>query len=204
MTGPGGAGQVIHLADPDTLALVRAARKNREARERLLQRIIPRVQRTVGFLVRGDAEGQDLVNTCMVEILEALDGYKGTGSVEAWAQGITYRVAMRHLKRRRRRERTVLLDELLDLNPGGSAEQELETRSLWQRLQVHLMRLPEERRLTFVLRVVHEHSVGEVAQITGVPVNTARDRIRVALKELRQSLTADPELMSLLGRESHD
>ena len=43
----------------------------------------------------------------------------------------------------------------------------------------------------------------EVAELTGVPLNTARDRIRVALRELRQSISGDPEFTELIGEGIH-
>ena len=63
----------------------------------------------------------------------------------------------------------------------------------------HLSKLPEKRRHTLVLRLAYGYSVAEVAAITDAPVNTVRDRIRVGLKELRQSIARDPAADELMG-----
>lgn len=106
---------------------------------------------------------------------------------------------MRHLKRQRRRERTILLDSDLERTCIANPETDLQGRDLWARLASHLMQIPLDRRVTLVLRVVQGHTVAEVAEITSVPVNTARSRIRVALQELRVSISMDPGLMEVLG-----
>ena len=66
-------------------------------------------------------------------------------------------------------------------------ERELTTRLARDRVATALARLPEERRTTLVLRLIFGHSIAEIAELTGVPSNTVRGRIRTGLKELRGS-----------------
>jgi len=138
-----------------------------------------------------------------VEILENLKNFKGLGSIEAWAGRLSYRVLMRHLSRRRRSERTL---SLVPDETGVSLtdpERESERDRLRKRLVHHLQKLPKERRLVLILRLVYQHSVAEVAEMTGAPINTVRDRIRVGLKELRKSILRDPEAREFLGEVRH-
>ncbi len=165
----------------------------------LLLRLIPRVQRAVRYAVGRDAEAGDLMNTCIAEILKGLGGYRGTGSLEAWADRVTYRVMMRQLKRRRRRERTVGLDPNLERHEPEQGVDECARIDVATRLRRALGELPEERRLTLILRVVMGHSVPEVAELTEVGIHTVRARIRQGLKDLRQSLSADPATVELLA-----
>ncbi|MBW2735378.1 MAG: sigma-70 family RNA polymerase sigma factor [Deltaproteobacteria bacterium] len=189
------------LDDAD-LALVRRAQRSAAAKEELLDRLIPKVHQTIYWLVGGDAEAPDLINTCLTEILVALRAYRGEGSVEAWAQRISYRVAMRHLKHRRTRERTFALVDGPEAAGSSNPEREAQQKHLRERLQHHLQRLSAERRITLTLRVVNGHSVPEVAEITGVALNTARDRIQTGLRQLRQFLGNDPQLRGMLSEVS--
>lgn len=172
----------------------------------LIERLLPRVRKIVFMLAGGGDESRDLVNICFVELLQSIGTYKGTGTLEAWAAGLSYRVVMRHISRRRRRERVVALRPELDIERDhtGDPEQRTARQALRQRLARHMTRLPEERRVSLVLRVVLGHSVDEVAAITGVGKNTARDRLRVGLRELRASLAQDGEIDELIEESSHD
>jgi RNA polymerase sigma factor (sigma-70 family) len=184
----------------DDLRMAREATVDHDAARRLLERIGPRVRHTVRLLVGRDDELEDYTHACFVAILENLGKYKGTGPLEAWAGQLTYRVLMRQLKRRRRSERTVTLVAEEAGVVSATPEREATRRSRIAVWTTHLHKLPEKRREALVLRLVHGYSVAEVARITDAPLNTVRDRIRVGLKELRQSIAVDPAAMELLGR----
>ncbi len=62
------------------------------------------------------------------------------------------------------------------------------------RLASLLERLPPERRTSVVLRWVHGYSIQEIADMTGVRLNTARGRLRKGKKELRELVLSDPVL----------
>ena len=176
----------------DDLRLAQKAKQEREAARRLLDRLVPTVRHTVHMLVDSDSETQDMVHLCLVKILENIDRYRAAGSLEAWARGLAFKVVLRQVKRKRRYERLLLLTPLEKGRDASDPEQEAGRQRVMQRIEHHLRSMPLKRRATLILRLVYGHSVAEVAEITGVPINTARDRIRVGLRELRKSLAADP------------
>jgi RNA polymerase sigma-70 factor (ECF subfamily) len=185
----------------EDLRLARAAQKDRRAAEQVVERLGPRVRHTVWLLVGADDEAEDLINSCLLAILENLRNFKGTGSLEAWSGQLTYRVLMRLLKRRRRSERTVTL---VDEDGGVSRsnpEQETASRGALDGVTRLLDKLPAKRRETLVLRLLYGYSVAEVAALTDAPINTVRDRIRVGLKELRNGIARDRATRELLGRK---
>lgn len=187
----------------EDLKFVRKVQKDQAAAEQLIARLAPRVRHAVYMAVGRDEEADDLAHTCLVEILENIGNYKGTGSLEGWAGQLSFRVLMRQLSRKRRSERTV---SLVPIDPGISQmnpERDTLRSRLRSKLATHLQKLPEERRMALVLRLVYQHSVAEVAELTGAPINTVRDRLRVGLKELRQSILRDPETREFLGEERH-
>jgi RNA polymerase sigma-70 factor (ECF subfamily) len=184
----------------EDVRLVRRARRDPRAVEEIIGRLAPRVRQTVWLLAGGSGEVEDLAQICLLTILESLDKFRGTGPLEAWAGQLTYRVLMRALKRQRRSERTVtLVAEDTGVAPGDP-ERETERLGLNRALGRLMLKLPEKRREVLVLRVLYGYSVAEVAELTGTPMNTVRDRIRVGLKDLRQAMVRDEEAMDLLGR----
>lgn len=188
----------------DDLELARGARRDREAAGRLLDRLAPAVTRVVRMLAGSDDEVDDMVSLCMTRILEHGHKYRAEGSLEAWARGLACRVVLRQEKRRRRYERTVVLSPDEKGLDASDPEKETGRRMAARRIERHLRSIPLERRATLLLRVVYGHSVAETADITGVPVNTARNRIRVALRELRESLSGDPVIRELVPGKADD
>ena len=57
-----------------------------------------------------------------------------------------------------------------------------------KRMYKHLSRLPEEQRAVVMLRHYEELSFKEIAEITGVSINTALGRMRYALTNLKRFL----------------
>ena len=48
--------------------------------------------------------------------------------------------------------------------------------------------MPEDQHETFMLRMVAHLSYQEIAEVTGIPENTAKSRMRYALSKLRDEL----------------
>ncbi len=180
----------------------RAAKRDRRIAAELLTRLTPRVTRVVAKLAGTGAEFHDHVQVCLLEVLKALPSFNGRSSLETWASAVTFRVLMRQLKRKRRRERTVVVDSETEPRDDRTPAQVVERARLLERLSRHLDRLSEERRSALLLRVGLGHSVAEVAEITGAPHNTVRDRLRVGLRELRASMAGDSSLIALLAEDA--
>lgn len=179
------------------LLLARRARRDPAAVDEVLRRLWPQVRRAVYLILGPHPEVEDMTHQCLLQIMESIGDYRGAGSLEGWAHKIVYRVVMRGAKRMRRRERTFENGfeerEISRSNP----EKEAASRRLSDILMEHLRLLPMERQTTMVLRLIYEYSVAEVAEITGVRVNTTRGRIREGLRQLRESVARDARLDEL-------
>lgn len=182
----------------DHVDLARRAQKDSEAAAQLIRLLAPKVKQVVLMAMPGHPDAEDAMSTCLAEIISALPAYRGEGPIQAWAGGVTYRVVKRYLYKNVRRQRVLTLVDEVEAVDLEDPERVTDQARVRQRVAEHLARLPEERRLTLLLRLVYEHSVDEVAQLTGVPKNTARDRIQVGMRELRRSLSRDPQLRDYL------
>lgn len=182
---PWGLG-VSHDAD---LALLRAAmRADARAEAELVRRLMP-VLRTVARTILGaGSDADDGVQIALMRVLERASTYRGDAALESWARTIGARACLRlgeTLRRHRPSDTEVEEhgpaddddDALIDDVPGPIAQ--------------YLERLPENQRQALVLRHALGYSVAEVAELLGVPVDTAKSRLLFGLRALRKSIRRD-------------
>ncbi len=60
------------------------------------------------------------------------------------------------------------------------------TANCIEQLQTHVSQLPNEQHETFILKHEGDHNLGHIADITGVTLETAKSRLRYAMKKLRE------------------
>jgi RNA polymerase sigma-70 factor (ECF subfamily) len=89
---------------------------------------------------------------------------------------------------RRRRPEGALSEELHDEASGPEAM--AQNAALGAALAAAVGTLPREQRETFLLRAEAGLSVEEIAEVTGVPFETAKSRLRYANRTLREKLDA--------------
>ena len=111
------------------------------------------------------------------------------GSVATWLSAITRHLAIDAV--RVRRPVPVDTDEMLALvaTGGGPEGAALDHDSLAE-LRAALRRLPLEQARAVVLAEIAGLSASEVAEREGIPLGTAKTRIRAALRRLRTALEA--------------
>lgn len=92
-------------------------------------------------------------------------------------------------------------DELLAESSHRGPERQIASQQLAERMSAALARLPAEQLEVFVLFEESGLSLNDIAEVTGVGMETAKSRLRYALAKLRRSLSdeqADTE--NLTGR----
>jgi RNA polymerase sigma-70 factor (ECF subfamily) len=83
-------------------------------------------------------------------------------------------------------------DEAMSVrDPGPSPHEQVESRELAERLVIAVEALPLEQRGAFVMFAHAGLSLAEIAQATGVAVETAKSRLRYARATLRQALAGE-------------
>src|SRR6185295_5613214 len=71
------------------------------ARRDLLIEILPRVRNLVRYLVRSDADVDDIIQDALVAVLVDLSGYRGEGRFEAWVDCVVAWLTIARLRKRR-------------------------------------------------------------------------------------------------------
>jgi RNA polymerase sigma-70 factor (ECF subfamily) len=183
-----------HSADAE---LARAfARKEPRAAEELYRRFAPRVF-GLGLVMLGNAsQAEDLVQDTFVKVWRKVGTYEGSrGSLDTWVLLIARSLAIDLLRRR------VLEARILEANtprteasgePGP--DERAETTDLADRAKQAMASLSPAQRAALELAYFGGKTSAEVAELEGVPVGTAKTRIRTALVRLREALEVHHEL----------
>jgi RNA polymerase sigma-70 factor (ECF subfamily) len=165
--------------------LARDAATDPLARDALVRRLAPRVRRLSASLLRGGSDAEDVSQLALLEILRSVPGFRGESSLEAWADRIAVRTAIRVARQRRlasvRTKCEIEPDHLpspVDANRAGEG--------LPRSILAYLDELPEARRTVLVLRHAMGYSLDEIAEYTGVSVNTVKDRLLAARDQVRK------------------
>lgn len=184
----------------DTDLATSAAAGNVQSQRVLISRLLPRVRRTVSYLV-GDPEcAADVAQLALIRILKTVHSYRGESTLEYWASRIATRTALNHQQKKARRKALQTQsppreEHFLDADDAAAL--------VWARQMLHKMlaNLPEKQRVVVVLRHIEGFKVDEIASIIGVGHNTVRQRLRAGNANLRREVKRHPDLKSfVLGR----
>lgn len=132
-----------------------------------------------------EASVEDAVQDVFVVVLDRGDGFEGRSTFRTWLYGIALRVA-RRARRRQRHEANVDDVPLPDARPGPARW--IEHAEELALLDALLEELDEPFREVFVLAEIEQLTAPQIADITGVPVNTAYSRLRLARRRFEAAL----------------
>jgi RNA polymerase sigma-70 factor (ECF subfamily) len=168
-----------------------------KAFEALYDRFKDYVYRTAFFVTRNSTEAEDAVQETFLDVLRALPNYrvKGPARFETWL----YRVTVNRCRSRMRRkclpsadwsdisERLETIPESKpDHNPERVALKKERAIALWQTVDS----LPEEHRVTMLLRYQQELSYKEIAETLNISEGTVKSRLYYAHRKVREKLEA--------------
>ena len=124
---------------------------------------------------------EEVINDTLWTVWLKAGDFRGDSLVSTWIVGITYRRALKAL-RRHGTARPMLVE---DVAVAPDVQMEAENRE-W--LGLALAELPLEQRMVMEFSYLMGHSCEEIAQIMQCPVNTVKTRMFHAREKLRRSL----------------
>lgn len=152
------------------------------ARDRLLG--------TAYFVLGSREDARDAVQEAFVRAWRRRDEIGAIQSVPAWVATVVLNTA-KDLRRRRTIRRTdalppedVVPDQVRHSDPAIDAER----RDAVARVRSVLHALSEPEREVFLLRQNGDLPFAAIAEALGIPIGTAKTRMRAALKRLREAL----------------
>jgi RNA polymerase sigma-70 factor (ECF subfamily) len=176
--------------------LVRAfARKEAGAAEELYHRFAPRIYGLGMVMLGNPAQAEDLVQDTFVKLWRNSAAYDpGRGSVDTWVLLIARSLAIDLIRRRVLELRVLSKQDEPEASPEPGPEDRAETRDLADRARRAMDALSPGQRAALELAYFGGKTSAEVAELEGIPVGTAKTRIRTALIRLREALEVEHEV----------
>jgi RNA polymerase sigma-70 factor (ECF subfamily) len=149
-----------------------------------------RVFRAVRAILKNDDEAEDVMQEAYVSAFSHLANFEGRAQLSTWLVRIAVNEAFARL---RRHKRAMHFDdsesEVLEMPaPTRGPEENASDTELRGILESAVDTLPEGFRTVFVLRAVEQLSVGETADVLGIPEDTVKTRLHRARGLLQSSL----------------
>jgi RNA polymerase sigma-70 factor (ECF subfamily) len=149
--------------------------------------------------VRVPQVAEDVVQETFVRVVQNAADFKHEARFTTWVYTITRNLCIDQLRKRALRKHPSLdqaggeegdgptLGELT-ADPRASVEREATGSELKERIAIAVDKLPDDQREVFLMREVANLPFKEIAEITNVPENTVKSRMRYALERLQEAL----------------
>ena len=156
-----------------------------EDEQDLRDRLAAEVPRLLGYartIVRDPQLAEDLVQDTLVRALQATGSYRAESSLATWLHRILHNVAVDHL-RRRREEPSDDLERAVEVSWHDDAYT-VDATAVIERAEARedlldaLVRLPVIYRTAVVLHDMEEMTVKEIADVQGIGLPAAKQRLR--------------------------
>jgi RNA polymerase sigma-70 factor, ECF subfamily len=175
-------------------ALMRAfADRDARAAQEMYGQFASRIYGLGLVMLGNDSAAQDLVQDTFVKLWRNATRYDtARGKLETWVLLVARSVAIDSLRRRVLESRSLAqlgLPAEADARPGP--DEIAAAGDLVARARRAMASLPGEQRAALELAYFGARTSAEVAEMEGIPVGTAKSRIRMALLHLRESLTEE-------------
>jgi RNA polymerase sigma-70 factor (ECF subfamily) len=169
------------------------ALRDRDAALAFVRRFQRRVYGCALAIVRDSGRAEDVAQEAFVRAWRHAALFDARrASVATWLLTITRNLAIDSV--RVERVRPAEPRDMFDLTLVDSAPEpsELATRSAEvERVADALRRLPAEQRRAVVLASLHGRTAREISELEGIPVGTAKTRLRTGLLKLRSELVPE-------------
>jgi RNA polymerase sigma-70 factor (ECF subfamily) len=154
-----------------------------EAFEVLYERHRGPLYRYILRLVGNPATANDLYQGSWEKIIKARGRYKDSVPFKAWV----YRIAHNHVMDHFRRERPIAATHAEDVaDKQAGPDEQISAENRQQNLAAAIENLPPEQKDTLMLKLEAGLDLQTIADVTGVNKETAKSRLRYAVKKLTQ------------------
>lgn len=180
------------LCDATLLALYKSG--DERAFELLVHKHKSKIYSTIYLIVKDRYTAEDLLQETFIKVIEIIKSgrYVEEGKFLPWAVRIAHNLAIDWFRKDRRYPTIVTEDGSPLLESMSFADESEETVKMRRETHTYLrsciQTLPETQREVLLLRHFANMSFQEIAESTGVSINTALGRMRYALINLRKKM----------------
>ena len=180
------------LSDSQLVSLYQTG--NEKAFEVLLQRHKSRLYTAIYLIVKDRYIAEDLLQETFIKAINTISGgrYNEEGKFAPWIGRIAHNLAIDHFRKERRYPEIVLEDGSRLFNSIAFSEESMEDKQIARdtkfKLRDFIKELPVEQKQVLIMRHYLDMSFQEIAERTGVSINTALGRMRYGLINLRKMM----------------
>lgn len=142
---------------------------------------------------------EDVVQEAFVRVVQSASDFKHEARFLTWVYTIVRNLCIDNLRKHALRRHPSLDESRGDeggptlgehtADPNASTERAATGSELKERIVAAVDKLPDDQREVFLMREVSNLPFKEIAEITGVPENTVKSRMRYALERLQEALS---------------
>lgn len=150
--------------------------------------------------LRSPQVAEDVVQEAFVRVVQSAADFKHEARFLTWIYTIVRNLCIDQMRKHALRKHASLdesrgedgdgptLGEKI-ADPNAGTERAATGTELKERIAAAVDRLPDDQREVFLMREVANLPFKEIAEITGVPENTVKSRMRYALERLQEALS---------------
>ena len=185
--------------DADQRLMRSFAARDPDAADSIYRRFAGRIYGLGLVMLGSDAAAQDLVQDTFVKLWRSADRYdRSRGKLETWVLLMARSLAIDAIRRRVLEARSLeRVDQPEEADEGPGPDDQVVILDLTERARRAMSSLPPEQRAALELAYLGGKTSAEISDLEGIPVGTAKTRIRAALLRLR-------EVMAPEGRTDDD
>lgn len=180
-----------HIPD-DSVLMLRYQDGDSSAFETLYRRHNDALYRYLLRLCRHRDTAEDIFQDVWGKIIKARKNYRPSAKFTTFLYHVAHNCFIDHVRRNQRHAQSTELNPELYSDPGEQPETMAERSLAKERLLLALHDLPEEQRDAFLLHEEGGLSIKQIAAVTGSNRETAKSRLRYAVKKLRAAIS-EPE-----------
>jgi RNA polymerase sigma factor (sigma-70 family) len=183
----------VQVSDSELVSLY--IRGEEKAFEKLVQRHKSRIYTTIYLIVKDQYVAEDLMQDTFIKAVDTVKSgrYNEEGKFLPWIIRIAHNLAIDYFRRDKRYPNVVFEDGSNVFNTLDFSEDSVESIQIRQetheQLREMIQRLPDVQRQVLIMRHYEDMSFQEIADATGVSINTALGRMRYALINLRKQFS---------------
>ena len=135
-----------------------------------------------------DGAVDDVVQEVFIVVHRQLASFEGRSTMKTWLFGILRNLVLRQRRSWARRGREEALEDSAVEAGGAGAEERLAESQARRVLHGLLAELDDDKRAVFVLAELEQMSAPDIAEATGLKLNTVYSRLRLARAEMERAL----------------
>jgi len=176
-----------HIPD-DSALMLRYKEGDTGAFETLYRRHNDALYRYLLRLCRHPATAEDIFQDVWGKIINARANYRPTAKFTTFMYRVAHNCFIDHARRNKRHANSAELEPDLHADASELPETLVERSLARERLMLALKNLPEEQRDAFLLHEEAGLGIDQIASVTGCNRETAKSRLRYAVKKLRDAI----------------